>query len=389
MTRFLFVTWDGGGNQVPARRIAAELDARGHHTRWLMLPRKAIDLAAVAPPDRGAIMLGQILANPAHVDELRADLAAAAADVLVVDCLLFGALAAAQILGVPTACLVHTAPGAFGGPHPGNPYAQPFLTAINGMRGTLGLAQISDPWQAWSPHCVIVASVADLDTPPATEVPEFNWVGPLRDRAPAGHGTACPPDRPPLVLVSLSTARTNTRLEQPKAQRILDALASLGCRAELTGPALDTEYLRVPGNATVHGYRRHGQINGYRRHGQIMSGVSLTISHGGHGTVCASLAHGVPLLCLPNPVADQPYLASRITSLGAGLSLSHDASPDQIRTAAENILHGPQYTEAAARLQAAIRATVGVPGAVSTLESLGHPADPGQPRERSPGTVTT
>jgi UDP:flavonoid glycosyltransferase YjiC (YdhE family) len=163
------------------------------------------------------------------------------------------------------------------------------------------------------------------------------------------------------VLVSLSTARANTRLEQPKAQAILDALADLGCLAELTGPALDTDRLRVPGNATVHGHRPHGQV---------MSDVSLTITHGGHGTVCTSLAHGVPLLCLPNPVADQPYLASRITSLGAGLGLSHDAGPDQIRSATESILHDPRYTQAAARLQAAILATPGVPGAASTLESL-------------------
>jgi hypothetical protein len=361
MSRFLFVSWDGGGNQLPARRIAAELDTRGHHTRWLMLPRKAIDMATVSPAERGAITLGQIMANPAHLAELRADLDRAPADMLVIDCLLFGALAAAQLLGVPAACLVHTVPGAFGGPHPGNPYAQPFLTAINSMRAALGLAQISDPWQTWSPHTPIVASVAELDTPPATQVREFNWVGPLTDRPPAGHRTATTPARPPRVLVSLSTARANTRLEQPKAQRILDALAGLGCRAELTGPALDTERLRVPGNATVYGHRPHGQV---------MSDVSLTITHGGHGTVCTSLAHGVPLLCLPNPVADQPYLASRITSLGAGLGLSHDADPDQIRTAAESILRDPCYTEAAARLQAAILATPGVPGAASTLESL-------------------
>jgi hypothetical protein len=152
MSRFLFVTWDGGGNQVPARRIAAELVTRGHHTRWLMLPRNAVDLATVAPADRGAITLGQIMANPGHLEELAADLDSAPADVLAVDCLLFGALAAAQILGVPAACLVHTVPGAFGGPRPGNPYAQPFLTAINSMRAALGLAQVSDIWQTWSPH---------------------------------------------------------------------------------------------------------------------------------------------------------------------------------------------------------------------------------------------
>jgi hypothetical protein len=371
MSCFLFVTWDGGGNQLPARRIAAELDTRGHQTRWLMLPRETIDMATVSPAERGVITLGQIMANPAHLAELRADLDRAPADVLVIDCLLFGALAAAQLLAVPTACLVHTVPGAFGGPHPGNPYAQPFLTAINSVRATLGLAQVSDPWQTWSPHTPIVASVADLDTPPATQVPEFTWVGPLTDRPAAGHRTASTPARPPRVLVSLSTARANTRLEQPKAQRILDALAGLGCRAELTGPALDTEHLHVAGNVTIHGHRPHGQV---------MRDISLTITHGGHGTVCTSLAHGVPLLCLPNPVADQPYIASRITSLGAGLSLSHDASPDQIRTAAESILHDPRYTQAAARLQAAILATPGVPGAASTLESLipraqarGHP----------------
>ena len=114
MSRFLFVTWDGGGNQLPARRIAAELDTRGHQTRWLMLPRKAIDMATVSPAERGAITLGQIMANPAHLAELRADLDCSPADVLVIDCLLFGALSAAQLLGVPTACLVHTVPGAFG-----------------------------------------------------------------------------------------------------------------------------------------------------------------------------------------------------------------------------------------------------------------------------------
>lgn len=73
MSRFLFVSWDGGGNQLPARRIAAELDTRGHQTRWLMLPRKAIDMATVSPAERGAITLGQIMANPAHLAELRAD----------------------------------------------------------------------------------------------------------------------------------------------------------------------------------------------------------------------------------------------------------------------------------------------------------------------------
>ncbi len=108
MARFLFVTRDSGGNRLPAQRIAAELDARGHQIRWLVLPRQAIDMAAVAPAERGAITFGQIMANPAASGGTAADLAAAPADVLVVDCLLFGVLAAAQPLAVPAVCLVPT-----------------------------------------------------------------------------------------------------------------------------------------------------------------------------------------------------------------------------------------------------------------------------------------
>ncbi len=35
MTRFAFVTWDGGGNLPPAIGIAQELAARGHSVRFL------------------------------------------------------------------------------------------------------------------------------------------------------------------------------------------------------------------------------------------------------------------------------------------------------------------------------------------------------------------
>ncbi|ONI88888.1 hypothetical protein ALI22I_18180 [Saccharothrix sp. ALI-22-I] len=181
MSKFLFVTWDGGGNQPPARRIAAELEARGHDTRWLTLPETPLDLSAVPPPDRSPMVIARIMANPAHVDAVRADLAAAPADVLVVDCLLFGALAAAWILELPACCLVHTAPGGFGGPDPGNPNAQRLLTAINEMHSTLGLGPVNDPWQIWAADNPVIASFPELDAPPAAEVPEFDWIGPILD----------------------------------------------------------------------------------------------------------------------------------------------------------------------------------------------------------------
>lgn len=94
----------------------------------------------------------------------------------------------------------------------------------------------------------------------------------------------------------------------------------------------------------------------------------MTITHGGQGTVTASLAHGVPLVCIPNPMADQPYLARRVRELGAGIALDGDAPPPAIRRAVEEVVATGAYRDAAARLGEAIRASSGASGAAALLE---------------------
>ena len=74
--------------------------------------------------------------------------------------------------------------------------------------------------------------------------------------------------------------------------------------------------LEVPENAVV---VRHVP------HGEVPPGAAATVTHGGHGTVAASLAHGVPLVCLPVPrIADQPPW--RPTSSGSGPAAPWTAS---------------------------------------------------------------
>jgi UDP:flavonoid glycosyltransferase YjiC (YdhE family) len=98
----------------------------------------------------------------------------------------------------------------------------------------------------------------------------------------------------------------------------------------------------------------------------------VTVTHCGHGTVTASLAHGVPLAGLPYPVADQPFLAARIQALGAGVAMDGESSPAVIKSAVRNLLDRPSFREAAARLAEAIRRAPGAAGAADVLEELAH-----------------
>ena len=45
-SRFLFITWDGGGNVPPELAIARRLVARGHRVRFLCDPTLEADVAA-------------------------------------------------------------------------------------------------------------------------------------------------------------------------------------------------------------------------------------------------------------------------------------------------------------------------------------------------------
>jgi UDP:flavonoid glycosyltransferase YjiC (YdhE family) len=105
-------------------------------------------------------------------------------------------------------------------------------------------------------------------------------------------------------------------------------------------------------------------------HAAVLPSAVVTVTHAGHGTVSASLAYGVPIVALPNPVADQPFLAATLQRLGAGLALDGESEPDAIRSAVAAVLTHPSYAAAAKTLAAAIHAAPGVNGAATELERL-------------------
>jgi UDP:flavonoid glycosyltransferase YjiC (YdhE family) len=263
-------------------------------------------------------------------------------DVVIVDCLLLGALDTLVRAGLPTVSLVHTLWSFFEREARGPVGA---LLRLRGIRMTPVLR---------SPALTMVTTRADFEAPAPARV---HHVGPVwQDRprpAEAAPGRA-------RILVSLSTTRFPG--QDKTLQRILDAVGTLDVEATVTtGPTIDPADLRAAGNTTVH---RHLD------HGAVLPTTSLVIGHGGHSTTARALAYGIPLLILPmHPLMDQAAIGLAVQRHGAGRTLPRSARAGAIRAAVQELLADGPHRPAAAKLGTAIRQRDGAVTAVDLLET--------------------
>lgn len=213
MARFVFFTWEGGGNQPPALGLAQALRSRGHEIlfagytdqRALITGRgfafRPLEQSQAAWRTRAAAhlwsrLLEAVLVCPAQGEEVRQVVADEPGAVLVVDCMMFAALAAAERARVPTAVLVHSAPGAL--LHPGSILAQEVVLApLNALRIRAELPPLGRVRDAWLPFPTLCATIPQMD-PFAAEAPiSFDYVGPIFDRLPRSDWRSpWPPDDP-------------------------------------------------------------------------------------------------------------------------------------------------------------------------------------------------
>ena len=112
------------------------------------------------------------------------------------------------------------------------------------------------------------------------------------------------------------------------------------------------------------------RVERYVAQSLLLPRCDAVVAHGGSGTTLAALAHGLPLVFLPQG-ANQFWNAARGAELGAGIRLlPDDVSPAAVRTAVHAVLEQPGYREAAERLAGEIAAMPGPETAVPLLESL-------------------
>ena len=379
MTRFAFVTWDGGGNLPPAIGIAQELAARGHSVRFLGYETQRADFeargfdlavlrrsggfdsfaASLPPEQRLAAVIRNVWACPEHLQDIPDALVEHPADVLVVDFSLNGALAFASQARMPVAVLAHSGIGALV-PPPESPMGAARLTASNELRATAGLPRIDRLNQGWDGLLTLVTTIPELDPAAAAAAETVRYVGPIREHIPETSWDSPwrPDDTRPLVLVAFSTTKFWDK--RGRIENTLAALADEPVRVLLaTG---EPPYAGpLPPNATAQQFVPHETV---------LPAAALMVTHCGHGTVTACLEHGVPIVGLPNPVADQPFLAARIQELGAGIALDGESGAEAIRTAVRDVLSQASYKEAARGLGTTIRNMPGAIGAATELEHL-------------------
>jgi UDP:flavonoid glycosyltransferase YjiC (YdhE family) len=372
MPEILFVTWDGGGNVPPALGIARELASRGHAVRFVGHPRQREPLTAsgfdVAPSRRARafsaldsnspLALVAMFGDRGLGRDVLAALADRPADVVVVDCLLFGVMAELREAGTPYVVLEHL-----------------YDAYLRGgwMKGPMGLGmrlkRLQPTRSLAGAQLRLAASLPSLDPSGAAARPELTWVGPVVPVSERVTGE-------PLVLVSLSTFRF-PRMAQC-LQTILDACAGLDARVvATTGPVVDPAELRAPDNAEVHRFVPHAEL---------MPRASLVVGHGGHGTTMQALAHDVPLVLMPmHPMLDQPVVARSVAAAGAARVVPKKAKAAELTPVIAAMLADGPHRAAAARLGTEIRSMPGAANAADRIESLvknGEPA-PEQPASRT------
>ena len=354
----VLATLDAGGNVPPMLGVGQELARRGHRVRVLGHPQQRPTFEAA-----GLEFHPYVNATPWDPIEPKSTLSglrgfihqftergkgqdlvdlAQGASVVVVDCMLLGALDAARAAGLPHVSLVHTFHAYFDGPWRAGPVG--IASRLKGL----------NPRRVWSAcDAVLVCSDPSLDPAGARSWPDtFLWTGPVQpSTAPASRTS------PPRVLMSLST--TSFPGQREAMQRVLDGLADAPIEVVLTtGPAIDPAELTVPPNATAHSFLPHDEV---------MSGCSAVIGHGGHSTTMRALAHDLPLVIIPmHPMLDQPMLGKAVEAVGAGVSVKKSSKPPAFRTAVESVLDDA-HRDAAAAIGARIRA---IDGAVVAADRI-------------------
>jgi len=227
----------------------------------------------------------------------------------------------------------------------------------------MGLPALGHSSNYWTNHSlVLVTGLRELE---GAEVPvpaNVRHIGPVfeQHKAPSqsellsGIGGSRP-----LVLVSFSTVPQPGQADV--LQKVLDALGELPVNVLLTtGTAVDPASLSAPSNATV---RR------FVPHASVLPRASLLITHGGHGTVMAALASGVPLVIMPFG-GDQKVIAAIAEREGFGRSLSLGATAAEIGAAVREVLDNASYQDSARRFQPLISTDGGALDGAIELEKL-------------------
>lgn len=146
----------------------------------------------------------------------------------------------------------------------------------------------------------------------------------------------------PLVYVTMGTVQNDPELFRP----LLDGLSGHGSALVTIGRAGDPAALGpVPPRVRVERFVPQAHV---------LPRCAAVVSHGGSGTTLGALAHGVPLVLVPQ-AADQFDNAARAEAAGAAVVLRPgEVTPESVRAALARVLEEPAMADAARGIAAEI-----------------------------------
>jgi UDP:flavonoid glycosyltransferase YjiC (YdhE family) len=273
-------------------------------------------------------------------------------DVIVCDEVDFGAMIAAESLGIRYASVIVIGAGSF-------VRKDVVGSALDEVRAEFGLPP--DPsLRMLHRHLVFVPFPPSFRDPAFPLPPTAHPLRPHQEHAEAG-----PPWLDtlagPTVYLTLGTI-FNTE-SGDLFTRALAGLRDLPTNLIVTvGRHIDPAEFG-PQPSTVH-------IEQFIPQSLILPHASLVVSHGGSGSVIGALGHGLPAVLIPMG-ADQPLNAGRCTDLGVAIALDPvSATPRDFHDAARTVLGDPRYRRNAEILRDEIAALPGADQAVTLLERL-------------------
>jgi MGT family glycosyltransferase len=385
MSRFLFVVPPLTGHVNPTVAVAAELAARGHDVAWAghpatlepLLPGGAEVFAVLddgfetrlrAGRERWLALRGAaalkffweefvVPLGHAMLPGVAAAVERFGPDVVVADQqALAGALAARQA-EVSWATSAST-PAELVRPLAAMPKVEQWVDEqIAGFQRAHGVTDAAD--LRFSDQLVLVYTTPALLGDVSGFPDHYAFTGPALtarpDRGPFPWEWLDPGRR--CVLVSLGT------LNGPAGQRFfdtaLDAVAGLGQELQVI--------IVAPPRAPA---PPHVLLTGHVPQLALLPHLSAVVSHGGHNTVCETLAHGLPLVVAPIR-DDQPIIAEQVTGAGAGVRVRFGRiRADELSGAIRAVLDEPGYATAARRVRDSFAAAGGAVAAADRLEKL-------------------
>ncbi|MER6815182.1 glycosyltransferase [Spirillospora sp. NPDC000708] len=276
-------------------------------------------------------------------------------DVVISDQIVLAAPVAARHRAIPWATSATTS-AEFTRPLAGMPLVEGWVRdQIGDFQLDHGIEDLLD--LRFSDHLVLIFSTGALVGDTSVFPDHFAFVGPALDR-PAG--AAFPwewLDGRPAVLLTLGT------LNGPAGERFYrvaaDAVRDLDVQAVFVAP---------PG--TVGDPPPNVLVRPHVPQLRLLQRMSAVVCHGGHNTVCESLAQGLPLVVAPIR-DDQPVIARQVEAAGAGVQVRFGrVRAEELRDALTTVLTGDAHRAAAEAVRDSFAAAGGAAEAADRLEKL-------------------